>query len=123
MLILVFAGCGFKPIYKTTEGSPNPETYAITFLNDPGYLIKNKITKVYKNSPSLQLQTLCNHQRVIKLHHRQFPLDQLFLYHLEECKHFGSKVLPNIKTCSLPHEYGRIPINTPSTPLGLGERH
>ena len=43
--------------------------------------------------------------------------------HLEECKHFGSKVLPNIKTCSLPHEYGRIPDNTPSTPLGLGERH
>ena len=30
--------------------------------------------------PSLQLQILCNHQMVIKLHHRQFPLDQLFLY-------------------------------------------
>ena len=43
--------------------------------------------------------------------------------HLEECKHFGSKVLPNIKTCSLPHEYGRIPENTPLTPLGLGKRH
>ncbi len=43
--------------------------------------------------------------------------------HLDECKHFGSKVLPNIKTCSLPHEYGRVPESIPSTPLGLGERH
>ena len=43
--------------------------------------------------------------------------------HLEECKHFGSKVLPNIKTCSLPHVYGRVPNNIPSTPLGLGERN
>ncbi len=42
--------------------------------------------------------------------------------HLDECKHFGSKVLPNIKTCSLPHEYGRVPSNVPKTPLGLGER-
>ena len=33
--------------------------------------------------PSLQLQILCNHQKVIKLHHQQFPLDQLFLYHLQ----------------------------------------
>ena len=58
MLILVFAGCGFKPIYKTTEGSPNPETYAITFLNDPGYLIKNKVTELYKNSPSKSLYNI-----------------------------------------------------------------
>ena len=43
--------------------------------------------------------------------------------HLEECKHFGSKVLPNIKTCSLPHVHGRVPNNIPSTPLGLGERN
>jgi len=30
--------------------------------------------------------------------------------------------LPELKTCSLPHEYGRVPTDTPSTPLGIGPR-
>jgi alkanesulfonate monooxygenase len=42
--------------------------------------------------------------------------------HLDEADHFGSKVLPHLKTCSLPHEYGRVPATTPPTPLGIGER-
>ncbi len=42
--------------------------------------------------------------------------------HLDECKHFGSRVLPQLKTCSLPHAYGRVPTETPMTPLGAGER-
>ncbi|NRB00482.1 MAG: LLM class flavin-dependent oxidoreductase [Rhodobacteraceae bacterium] len=42
--------------------------------------------------------------------------------HIDECKHFGEKVLPQLKTCSLPHEYGRVPAETPATPLGVGER-
>ena len=42
--------------------------------------------------------------------------------HLDEAKHFGSRVLPQMKTCSLPHAYGRVPASTPATPLGLGER-
>jgi alkanesulfonate monooxygenase len=42
--------------------------------------------------------------------------------HLEEARHFGTKVLPQLKTCSLPHEYGRVPATMPDTPLGLGER-
>ena len=42
--------------------------------------------------------------------------------HLEECKHFGSRVLPQMKTCSLPEAYGRVPESTPATPLGVGER-
>lgn len=42
--------------------------------------------------------------------------------HLEEADHFGTKVLPQIKTCSLPHEYGRVPAETPATPLGNGVR-
>ena len=42
--------------------------------------------------------------------------------HIEECKHFGTKVLPNMKTCSLPHAYGRVPSETPMTPLGAGVR-
>lgn len=42
--------------------------------------------------------------------------------HLEECDHFGTKVLPQLKTCSLPHEYGRVPAQTPATPLGTGVR-
>jgi alkanesulfonate monooxygenase len=43
--------------------------------------------------------------------------------HLDEADHFGTKVLPQLKTCSLPHEYGRVPDDTPATPLGTGERH
>lgn len=42
--------------------------------------------------------------------------------HLDECQHFGEKVLPHLKTCSLPEVYGRIPSQTPATPLGVGER-
>lgn len=42
--------------------------------------------------------------------------------HLDECKNFGQRVLPNLKTCSLPQEYGRVPASTPNTPLGAGER-
>lgn len=42
--------------------------------------------------------------------------------HIDEAKHFGSRVLPQMKTCSLPHVYGRVPASTPATPLGIGER-
>ena len=42
--------------------------------------------------------------------------------HQQECEIFGSKVLPQLKTCSLPEAYGRIPATTPATPLGIGER-
>lgn len=42
--------------------------------------------------------------------------------HMDECEHFGRLVMPELKTCSLPHEYGRVPAGTPATPLGIGER-
>lgn len=42
--------------------------------------------------------------------------------HLDECKHFGKLVMPHLKTCSLPHVYGRVPTDAPQTPLGVGER-
>jgi alkanesulfonate monooxygenase len=42
--------------------------------------------------------------------------------HLDECRHFGEKVLPHLKTCSMPEAYGRVPASTPQTPLGVGER-
>ena len=42
--------------------------------------------------------------------------------HLDECDSFGTRVLPHLKTCSLPQEYGRVPARTPDTPLGNGER-
>lgn len=42
--------------------------------------------------------------------------------HLDEADHFGTRVLPAMKTCSLPHEYGRVPAAVPETPLGVGER-
>lgn len=43
--------------------------------------------------------------------------------HLDEAEHFGQKVLPQLKTCSLPHAYGRVPAETPATPLGAGKRY
>jgi alkanesulfonate monooxygenase len=42
--------------------------------------------------------------------------------HMDECEHFGRLVMPELKTCSLPHEYGRVPAQMPATPLGAGER-
>jgi alkanesulfonate monooxygenase len=42
--------------------------------------------------------------------------------HLEEVDHFGTKVMPHLKTCSLPHAYGRVPDRTAATPLGNGVR-
>ncbi len=42
--------------------------------------------------------------------------------HLEECKRFAEMVLPKLKTLSLPVELGRIPKETPMTPLGAGQR-
>lgn len=42
--------------------------------------------------------------------------------HIDECRHFGTRVLPKLKTCSLPQAYGRVPATPPMTPLGAGER-
>jgi alkanesulfonate monooxygenase len=42
--------------------------------------------------------------------------------HIDEAVHFGTRVMPALKTCSLPHAYGRVPATTPQTPLGIGDR-
>ncbi len=42
--------------------------------------------------------------------------------HLEECVQFGQRVLPQMKTCSLPEIYGRMPATPPATPLAAGKR-
>ena len=42
--------------------------------------------------------------------------------HHEECRHFGSRVLPQMKTIQLNEAYGRKPARPPMTPLGAGER-
>jgi len=42
--------------------------------------------------------------------------------HLEECHSFGTRVLPHLKTCSLPEVYGRVPSEPPSVPLAAGIR-
>ncbi len=42
--------------------------------------------------------------------------------HIDEARHFGSRVMPHLTTCSLPHAYGRVPLTTPQTPLGAGPR-
>ena len=40
--------------------------------------------------------------------------------HLDECDYIGKLVMPHLKTCSLPHEYGRVPTKMPQTPLAAG---
>ena len=42
--------------------------------------------------------------------------------HEQECALFAKYVLPRIKSVSLPRFFGRVPINTPSTPLGIAKR-
>ncbi len=42
--------------------------------------------------------------------------------HLDECETFGTKVLPHLRTCSLPEVQGRVPATVPDTPLGAGRR-
>lgn len=42
--------------------------------------------------------------------------------HIDECRHFGQKVLPHLDTVSLPQVYGRVPRATPLTPLAAGVR-
>lgn len=43
--------------------------------------------------------------------------------HHAEAEIFGAKVMPELRTVSLPHAYGRVPAGTPATPLGNGPRH
>ncbi len=42
--------------------------------------------------------------------------------HIDESRHFGSRILSQMKTSSMPHNYGRVPNSTPKTPLGIGAR-
>ena len=42
--------------------------------------------------------------------------------HLDECRSFGARVLPQLETVSLPHAYGRVPSQPPATPLAAGAR-
>jgi alkanesulfonate monooxygenase len=42
--------------------------------------------------------------------------------HIDECKSFGARVLPQMKTASLPQAYGRVPETAPHTPLAAGVR-
>ena len=58
IVILIFSSCGFKPMYKETENSFFTETYSVNFLNDPGYIIKNKILESYSSTPSDVLNTI-----------------------------------------------------------------
>jgi len=43
--------------------------------------------------------------------------------HIEECQYFGERVLPQLKTCSLPQVYGRVPSEAPLVPLAAGARN
>jgi len=65
-------------------------------------------------------------QIIEKLHDYQKMGIRSFIFsgypHIDEAKHFGTKVLPHLSNCSLPHVYGRVPDSAPPTPLATGER-
>jgi alkanesulfonate monooxygenase len=42
--------------------------------------------------------------------------------HIDESRHFGTRILSQMKTSSLPHIYRRVPATTPPSPLGTGKR-
>jgi len=42
--------------------------------------------------------------------------------HIDEAQLFGSRILSQMKTSSLPHAYGRVPQTMQPTPLGAGTR-
>ena len=42
--------------------------------------------------------------------------------HLDEARHFGTRVLPQMRTCQLNRVWGRVPEQPPATPLAAGER-
>ncbi|NVO25714.1 LLM class flavin-dependent oxidoreductase [Donghicola mangrovi] len=42
--------------------------------------------------------------------------------HIDEAEHFGTRVLPQMKTCQLNQVWDRVPQTLPKTPLGAGER-
>lgn len=42
--------------------------------------------------------------------------------HIDEARYFGKLVMPDLKTCFLPHAYDRVPTDTPATPFGNGSR-
>jgi alkanesulfonate monooxygenase len=42
--------------------------------------------------------------------------------HQQECEIFAREVLSRLKTISFPHFFGRVPEQTPNTPLGNGPR-
>ncbi|MEM1388235.1 MAG: LLM class flavin-dependent oxidoreductase [Pseudomonadota bacterium] len=66
-------------------------------------------------------------QVLTKLEHYQKMGIRAFILsgypHIDEAKHFGTRVLPQMKTCSLPEAYGRVPSAPPATPLAAGTRH
>jgi alkanesulfonate monooxygenase len=43
--------------------------------------------------------------------------------HQQECELFARHILPHLKTCKLPVVQGRVPKETPSTPLTTAPRH
>ncbi len=65
-------------------------------------------------------------QVIERLHEYQKMGIRSFIFsgypHIEEAEHFGTKVLPHLNNCSLPHAYGRVPDAPPATPLATGLR-
>ena len=65
-------------------------------------------------------------QVLAKIHRYQEMGIRSFIFsgypHLDECRLFAKYVLPRLETVSLPELFGRIPQDTPETPLGRGVR-
>ncbi len=95
--------------------------------DNDGFVEPNLWTGIGRARSGCGAAIVGNPEQVLEKLHRYMKMGiRSFIFsgypHLEECKLFAEHVLPHIKTISLPEELGRIPKNTPGTPLGIGKR-
>ena len=76
--------------------------------------------EVFSNNWNDQDQVYDKIQRYIKMGIRSFIFSGY--PHKQEAEYFAELVLPRLKTVSLPEVLGRIPTETPKTPLEKGPR-
>jgi alkanesulfonate monooxygenase len=103
------------------------QTKNLSLADDAGYIEPNLWTGIGRARSGCGAALVGSVDQVMsKIERYQKMGIRAFIFsgypHLNECEIFGTKVLPHLKTCSLPQVYGRVPTTTPQTPLGLGAR-
>jgi alkanesulfonate monooxygenase len=103
------------------------QTQNLAMADDEGYIEPNLWTGVGRARSGCGAALVGSVDQVLtKIEDYQKMGIRAFIFsgypHLDECQIFGTKVLPHLKTCSMPHLYGRVTGEVPATPLGQGVR-